>query len=299
MIIFLSLDLELISRILFWGLVIGIIYSLLALGLNIIFGVMKVVNFAHGEIMIIGAYLTFYVSSLLKVDPFLIIPISMVVVGLLGMGIERVFFRPVKETTKLNEILISIALILIIQNSLLQIILEADKEIKPKVMFTPLANQSIEFGAIKLPLHYLTILVIAFISLLLFFILIYKTPFGRRLRATSQNRSAANLMGINVERIDMLSFGIGAALASMAGAFLGIITSFDVYSGTLPAIKAFAIIILGGLGSIPGAIIGGLVLGIAENIAAATLGGAWREAVAFIVLTAVLIFRPSGLFGKE
>jgi branched-chain amino acid transport system permease protein len=299
MIIFLSLDLELISRILFWGLVIGIIYSLLALGLNIIFGVMKVVNFAHGEIMIIGAYLTFYVSSLLKVDPLLIIPISMIVVGLLGMGIERVFFRPVKETTKLNEILISIALILIIQNSLLQIILEVDKEIKPKVMFTPLANQSIEFGAIKLPLHYVTILVIAFISLLLFFILVYKTAFGRRLRATSQNRSAANLMGINVERIDMLSFGIGAALASMAGAFLGIITSFDVYSGTLPAIKAFAIIILGGLGSIPGAIIGGLVLGIAENIAAATLGGAWREAVAFIVLTAVLIFRPSGLFGKE
>jgi branched-chain amino acid transport system permease protein len=299
MIIFLSIFSESFYSILFWGLIIGIIYSLLALGLNIIFGVMKVVNFAHGEIMITGAYITYFISAMFNIDPFFSIPISMVMVGLLGMSIERAFFRPIKGTSKLNEIFVSIALILIIQNSLAQTVLEVNKEVKPVLMTTAFSSYSIELGSLLLPLNYLIILLVTSIFLFLFYIIIMKTSFGRRLRATSQNRNAANLMGINVERIDMISFGIGASLAAMAGSFFGIISSFDVYSGTLPAIKAFAIIILGGLGSIPGAIAGGLILGMAENIALATLGGAWGDAIAFLILTIVLILRPSGIFGKE
>lgn len=299
MIIFLSIFSESFYSILFWGLIIGIIYSLLALGLNIIFGVMKVVNFAHGEIMITGAYITYFISTMFNIDPFFSIPISMVIVGLLGMSIERAFFRPIKGTSKLNEIFVSIALILIIQNSLAQTVLEVNKEVKPVLMTTAFSSYSIELGSLLLPLNYLIILMVTSIFLFLFYIIIMKTSFGRRLRATSQNRNAANLMGINVERIDMISFGIGASLAAMAGSFFGIISSFDVYSGTLPAIKAFAIIILGGLGSIPGAIAGGLILGMAENIALATLGGAWGDAIAFLILTIVLILRPSGIFGRE
>jgi Branched-chain amino acid ABC-type transport system, permease components len=292
-------DPELASRIIFWGLIIGIIYSLLALGLNIIFGVMKVVNFAHGEIMITGAYLTFFISSFFSINPLFTIPITMLVIGLIGMGIERTFFRPIKGTSKLNEIFISIALILIIQNILAQTILEVNKEIKPVRITTPYTYSFAEFGSFRLPYDYLIILVAAFLFLALFYTIIIKTSFGRRLRATSQNRNAAELMGINVERIDMISFGIGTSLAAMAGSFLGIITHFDVYSGTLPAIKAFAIIILGGLGSIPGAIIGGLILGLAENFAAVILGGAWKDAIAFLILSIVLILKPSGIFGKE
>ncbi|MDT7892587.1 MAG: branched-chain amino acid ABC transporter permease [Thermoproteota archaeon] len=299
MIIFLSIFSESFYSILFWGLIIGIIYSLLALGLNIIFGVMKVVNFAHGEIMITGAYITYFISTMFNIDPFFSIPISMVIVGLLGMSIERAFFRPIKGTSKLNEIFVSIALILIIQNSLAQTVLEVNKEVKPVLMTTAFSSYSIELGSLLLPLNYLIILMVTSIFLFLFYIIIMKTSFGRRLRATSQNRNAANLMGINVERIDMISFGIGASLAAMAGSFFGIISSFDVYSGTLPAIKAFAIIILGGLGSIPGAIAGGLILGMAENIALATLGGSWGDAIAFLILTIVLILRPSGIFGRE
>jgi branched-chain amino acid transport system permease protein len=299
MIFFLSIFSESFYSILFWGLIIGIIYSLLALGLNIIFGVMKVVNFAHGEIMITGAYITYFISTMFNIDPFFSIPISMVIVGLLGMSIERAFFRPIKGTSKLNEIFVSIALILIIQNSLAQTVLEVNKEVKPVLMTTAFSSYSIELGSLLLPLNYLIILMVTSIFLFLFYIIIMKTSFGRRLRATSQNRNAANLMGINVERIDMISFGIGASLAAMAGSFFGIISSFDVYSGTLPAIKAFAIIILGGLGSIPGAIAGGLILGMAENIALATLGGAWGDAIAFLILTIILILRPSGIFGRE
>lgn len=227
MIIFLSFFSESFYSILFWGLIIGIIYSLLALGLNIIFGVMKVVNFAHGEIMIMGAYITYFISTLLNIDPFFLIPISMIIVGLLGMGIEKVFFRPIKGTSKLNEIFVSIALILIIQNSLAQTILEVNKEVKPVLMTTIFSGSSIELGSLLLPLNYLVILLVTSIFLIIFYVIIMKTSFGRRLRATSQNRNAANLMGINVGRMDMISFGIGAALAALAGSFFGIINSFD------------------------------------------------------------------------
>jgi len=299
MIFFISLEFEFIVQIIFWGLIIGAIYSLLALGLNIIFGVMKIVNFAHGEIMIMGAYLTYFLVSFYNFNPFLALPISMLIVGLIGIGIERTFFKPIRGTSKLNEIFISVALIMIIQNSLAQVVLEVNKEVKPVYIYSPFKGYFFDLGSLRLPYDYLIMLVITAVFLLLFYLIITKSRFGRKLRATSQNRNAAELMGINVGRMDMISFGIGTALAAMAGTFLGIIINFDVYSGTLPAIKAFAIIILGGLGSIPGAIVGGFILGLAENITATTLGGAWRDAIAFLILTLILIVKPTGLFSKE
>jgi branched-chain amino acid transport system permease protein len=152
----------------------------------------------------------------------------------------------------------------------------------------------------KIPVDYIIIIVTTAIILVSLYAFLRRTSLGLAVRATSQNRKAAMLMGINVERMDMLSFGIGAGLAGAAGT-LWVVSGqvFNPYMGSVPAIKAFAIVIIGGLGSIPGAIVGGLVLGIAENFTVFTVGGAWKDAIAFIILIIVLVIRPTGLFGEK
>jgi len=155
------------------------------------------------------------------------------------------------------------------------------------------------FG-VNLPLDYLIIVITTISILIILFLFMQRTRLGKAMRATSQNRKGAMLMGINVERMDMLAFGIGAGLAGAAGT-LWVVSGqvFNPYMGSIPAVKAFAIVIIGGLGSIPGAIIGGLIYGIAENFAILTLGGAWKDAISFIILILVLIVRPTGIFGES
>ena len=158
----------------------------------------------------------------------------------------------------------------------------------------------ITIGSFRIPLDYVIIISVTIAILIGLWLLLRRTRLGLALRATSQNRKAAMLSGINVERMDMIAFGLGAGLAGAAGtlwAVSGLV--FDPYMGSVPAVKAFAIVILGGLGSIPGAIIGGLFYGVAESAATYTLGGAWKDAISFVVLIVVLVIRPTGLFGER
>lgn len=277
-----------------WGIAIGCIYILLATGLNIIFGVMKLVNFAHGELLMIGAYIGFSASVYLGLNAYIGVILSMVIVAPLGILVERVCFRKVLGTDKLNEIFISLGLIYIFDH--IAVLLWGDK---PKKIVSPFEYFTIPVGQMSIGYDWLISVFIVIALLLGLLFLINRTKFGRAMRATSQNLQATMLMGINVERIYMLSYGLGAALAGAAGALYGIIFSFDPYVGSMPTIKAFAIIILGGLGSIPGAVIGGLLYGIAEQTAALIFGGIWRNAVAFAVLIIVLVLRPTGIFGEE
>ncbi|MDJ0269942.1 MAG: branched-chain amino acid ABC transporter permease [Aigarchaeota archaeon] len=293
------LDATTITRIIFWGLVAGSIYTLLATGLNIIFGVMKVVNFAHGEVMILGSYVTFYLWSMAQLNPYMVIPVAMLVVAGLGMLIERLSFRPIKGTSKINEIFLSLALILILQNAMAVVAVANLRELKPVLISSPFRLESIPLGPVSLPNDFAVILSVTALVLVGLLLVLRRTGFGRRLRAVSQNRTAAALMGVDVERMDMISFGIGSALAALAGAFLAILAPFDPYSGTFPAIKAFAVIILGGLGSISGAVVAGFILGLSESAAAFLLGGVWKDAIAFAFLTAILVVRPEGIFGER
>ena len=281
-----------VLRLIFWGLYTGSVYISLAVGLNIIFGVMKVVNFAHGELMVLGAYITWSLSIMLGLNPYISLIASMAIMTMVGMAVERLCFRRVLGTGKLNEIFVSLGLITFFQNLMCYIWLADSRRI-----ISPFQAVTIPIGAITLPLDYLAAILITAVALILLHIFLKTTHVGRGLRATSQNRKAAMLMGVNVERADMLSFGLGCALAAIAGSFLGMMT-FSPYSGSLPAIKAFVVIILGGLGSIPGAIIGGLLLGLTENTAAYLIGGSWKDAVAFIILIIVLAIKPTGLFGE-
>ena len=290
-----DLGLDIFLQVLVWGLYAGCIYILLATGLNLIFGVMKVVNFAHGQLLMIGAYVTFSFFVLTGFNPYVLLAASIPILIIIGVSIERLCFRPILGTGKLNEIFISIGLIYILENVAALIWTDEWKTIK-----SPFEEITVTIGSMKIPVDYLIIIVTTVLILVALYLFLKKSRLGLAVRATSQNRKAAMLVGINVERMDMLSFGIGAGLAGAAGT-LWVVSGqvFNPYMGSVPAVKAFAIVIIGGLGSIPGAIIGGLILGIAENFTVFTIGGAWKDAVAFLILIIVLIVRPTGLFGEE
>jgi branched-chain amino acid transport system permease protein len=279
---------------LIWGVAIGCIYMLLATGLNVIFGVMKLVNFAHGQFLMISAYITWTLSVTAGLNAYVAILVSMVIVASLGVVIERFTFRRVLGTEKLNEIFISLGLIYIFENAALLIWGDQAQQIK-----SPFYGVSLDLTSISITYDRIVAVGVVIAVLVGFGLLLRKTKIGLAMRATSQINRTAMLMGINVERIYMITFALGSALAAVAGGLYGIIFSFDSQTGAMPTIIAFAIIILGGLGSIRGAIVGGLLYGITEQLATLFLGGIWSSAVAFALLIVVLIIRPNGLFGEK
>jgi branched-chain amino acid transport system permease protein len=256
---------------------------------------MKVVNFAHGQLLMIGAYVTFTFFALSGFNPYVLLAASIPILILVGVSIERLCFRPILGTGKLNEIFISIGLIYILENAAAFIWTD-----EWRVIHSPYETITISIGGMQIPIDYIIIIAMTAGILAGLYIFLKKSSLGRAIRATSQNRKGAMLMGINVEQMDMLSFGIGSGLAGAAGT-LWVVSGqvFNPYMGSIPAVKAFAIVIIGGLGSIPGAIIAGLILGVAENFTIFTLGGAWKDAIAFLILIIVLIFKPTGLFGES
>jgi branched-chain amino acid transport system permease protein len=277
-----------------WGVAIGCVYILLATGLNLIFGVMKLVNFAHGQLLMISAFLTWTISVASGMNAYLAIIISMIVVALLGVGVERLTFRRVLGTDKLNEIFVSLGLIYIFENAAMLI-----WGPQPKQISSPFSGMSFALPGMSITYDRVIAVIVVVATLAAFGVLIKKTKIGLAMRATSQRSTTAMLMGINVEKIYMITFAIGAALAAVAGGLYGIIFSFDYQVGAMPTIIAFAIIIMGGLGSIKGAIVGGLLYGIAEQLATLFLGGIWGSAVAFALLIVVLVIRPNGIFGEK
>jgi branched-chain amino acid transport system permease protein len=283
-----------IALTLIWGVAIGCIYMLLATGLNVIFGVMKLVNFAHGQLLMISAYITWTLSVSVGLNAYLAILVSMVIVAGLGVVIERFTFRKVQGTEKLNEIFVSLGLIYIFENAALLIWGDQAQQIK-----SPFYGVSLSFPGISITYDRIVAVAVVVVVLVGFGLLLAKTKIGLAMRATSQINRTAMLMGINVERVYMITFALGSALAAVAGGLYGIIFSFDSQTGAMPTIIAFAIIILGGLGSIRGAIVGGLLYGITEQLATLFLGGIWSSAVAFALLIVVLIIRPNGLFGEK
>jgi branched-chain amino acid transport system permease protein len=285
----------LIVSTLIWGVVVGCIYMLLASGLNIIFGVMKLVNFAHGQFLMIGAYLTWTFSVAAGLNAYAAILASMGIVAVLGIVIERLTFRRVLGTEKLNEIFVSLGLIYIFENAALLIWGDQSQQIT-----SPFASLSLNLMP-SVSISYDRIIAVLVVAGVLvgFGLLLWKTKIGLAMRATSQINRTAMLMGINVERVYIITFALGSALAAVAGGLYGIIFSFNSQSGAIPTIVAFAIIILGGLGSIRGAIVGGLLYGITERMANLFFGDTWSSAVAFILLIVVLLIKPNGLFGQK
>ncbi len=296
-------DLSGLTNALIWGVATGCIYILLATGLNIIFGVMKLVNFAHGQLLMLGAYIAFAVSTAFGLNAYLTsiglnvylsIVVAIAAVALVGVVVERLTFNRVRGKEKIIEIFLSLGLISIFENA---VILWQGFDLHQ--ITSPFAGLKVPIGSISISYDWLFAVGFVIVTLVVLLVLLRKTKMGLAIRATSQKGEAASLMGINIKHVYIFTFALGAALAGAAGALYGMILPFDTTIGAYPTIKAFAIIILGGFGSIPGAIVGGLLYGIAENTAIFFLGGTWADAIAFVMLIAVLIVRPNGIFGQK
>jgi len=272
------------------GLMLGMIYVLMALGLTLIFSIMGIINFAHGEIFMLGGFATFFLAEYYGVYFFFSLIISMVIIGVFGVLIERIIFRPLRGDP-LNLLVISLGLAIVLQN--LALIFWGPEERPVPFDFQGIINiLGMVFSKERLVAFIIsTILVIGL------YLFVVRTKTGKALQAVTQDSEAAALQGININQINALTFGIGCALASAAGSAMGPIFLVSPFMGILPAMKAFIIIMLGGLGSIIGAVVGGLILGIAESFGATYLGSTFQNMVGFIILMFILIVKPLGLFG--
>jgi branched-chain amino acid transport system permease protein len=274
------------------GIMVGSVYSLVALGLTLIYGILGIPNFAHGALYMLGAYITFLVVSSAGVNFWLAMIAAMVGLALVGMLVERLVFRPLMEAPHLNSFIAAIGLIFIIENGAL-ILWGPDFK-----RFPPIYEQLYHIFGITITLQRIIIVLTAVGLIILMELFIKKTTIGATIEATAQDRVGTQLVGINVNRVDLITFALGTALAAAAGALIGPILLVYPSMGGAVILKAFVIIILGGMGSIPGAIVGGFILGLLESIGGGYVTTEYHEVLAFGVLVAVLAIKPTGLFGR-
>ena len=275
------------------GLSTGSMYALVAVGYTMVYGIAKMINFAHGEIIMVGAYITYACMSVFGLPMILAVILSIIGCALLGIVTERVAYRPLRGSGSLAVLITAIGVSYLLQNLFLIIFGSASLTF-PKII----PSGTIHLGAMS----YVTIatLVITAISTALLLFFINKTKLGKAMRAVSEDGKAAQLMGINVDTTIALTFAIGSALAAIAGVIYG--TKFSLinpYIGAMLGIKAFIAAVLGGIGSIQGAMIGGLIIGIAESFTITYISSAFSDAVVFGILIFILLIKPAGLFGSN
>ena len=276
------------------AMVLGSTYALLGIGLTIIFGIMRVVNFAHGELYTLGAYTAYGMVALLKLDFFSSILVAALVGILIGALIEYVFLRR-KDLKNIDEVmLIMIGIMIIMQN--LELMIWGGVA---KIIPTPFSQDPISLGAISISPTRVFVFSIAAILLVIFYLGIERTRFGLAIRATFQDQDAARIVGVNVKRIYTVTFALGSSMAAVAGALLAPMFVATPLMGDLASLKAFAIVILGGLGSLSGAALGGFLLAFIEEFGASYISSAYRDAFGFLVIIVVMLFRPQGLFAAK
>jgi len=276
------------------GILIGGVYALIGIGLTIIFGVMRVINFAHGDLLMLGMYATFYLFTVGRIDPFVSILITIPVMFILGGLLQKYLINRILGALPQNQILLTIGLGLVMSNSIM-LAFTSDY----KILTTPYSSSSFNVLGISVstPLAISFSITVAITIALYWFLL--KTDTGQAIRATAQDREAAQLMGINVKRMSIIAFGLGAALAGTAGALISPTYYIFPQVGATFTLKAFVITVLGGMGSIVGATLGGVVIGVAESVGGVYLGAGWKEVIVFVLFLLVLLFKPSGFFGKS
>lgn len=277
------------------GISLGSIYALIALGYTMVYGIIKLINFAHGDVFMLGAFIGFY--AILRWDLGFIssLILSMVLCAIIGVIIERVAYKRLRNATRIAALITAIGVSLLIEYTVI-FFRGASPEAYPRVV----ANKEIAILGVNISSQAIIILSVTIILMVLLQFIVHKTKIGKAMRAVSHDVDAARLMGINVDNTISATFAIGSALAGAAGVIFGIYyTKIDPLMGVLPGLKAFIAAVLGGIGSIPGAMVGGLVLGVVETVVSALGYSLWRDAAAFIILILILILKPSGIFGKN
>ena len=275
------------------GLVLGGTYALLGIGLTLIFGLMNVVNFAHGEFYTLGAYAAFAALSLARVDFFVALALAVAVGAVGGAICERVLLRPLRGESIDTVMLVMIGVWIVMQNAELLLWGGVAKSIPHPFPTAPLAAGPLSIAPLRLFVLFAALALIG-----VAWLAIHRTRLGMAMRATFQDRDTAALMGVRIGRIHTVTFAFGSALAAAAGALLGPIFLAYPSMGDLASLKAFSVVILGGLGNLAGATLGGLILGVAEELGAGYVSSGYRDAVGFVIIILVLLLRPSGLLAR-
>lgn len=277
------------------GLNAGSIYALVAIGYTMVYGILKLINFAHGEIMMFGAYFAFIAASYFGFPSVLVIIFSVAVTALLGFLVEFIAYRPLRSAPRLSMLITAIGMSMFLQNVAL-LIFGADPIVMPKIFPSMIFN----VGGIEISSVTLITIGLSVVSMILLQLFIKNTRQGRAMRAVSENQDAAILMGIDVNWTISLTFIIGSALGALGGilystAYVTIMPTM----GTMPGLKAFIAAVLGGIGSIPGAMLGGFIIGMIETLTKAYISTTWADAIVFSILIIVLVVKPTGILGKN
>ncbi|MGE5576153.1 MAG: branched-chain amino acid ABC transporter permease [Syntrophothermus sp.] len=276
------------------GLSLGSIYALIALGYTMVYGIIRLINFAHGDVYMVGAYAGFFAVWYYHLSFFPALGLAMVAAAATGVLIERLAYRPLRHAPRIAVLITAIGVSLLLEN-LGILIVKPEPRSFPEVF--PLALY--DLGGLIVTNRQIAILAIGLVLMALLQYLVNFTRLGKAMRAVSFDTEAAMLMGINVDRIISATFAIGSALAAAAGVLVGIFYNrIDPLMGIMPGIKAFVAAVLGGIGAIPGAMLGGLVMGVAEVMVVALFSSTWKDAVAFAILIFILLVRPTGLLGR-
>jgi branched-chain amino acid transport system permease protein len=284
------------------GLSLGAIYALIALGYTMVYGILRFINFAHGEVFMLGAFSGYYLSSVIPhgtlIGGLLILASSMAICSVIGMTIERLAYRPLRQRPRLTVLITAIGVSLFLQfTGQHERVFGAAPKTFPQLV--PVRTWDNLPGNVTINSNQLMVFGVTIVLLVILQLIIRRTRIGTAMRAVSYNHQAASLMGININVVISFTFGLGSALAAAGGILYALnYTSIDPLMGLLPGLKAFVAAVLGGIGNIPGAALGGLIIGIVETMTAGYLSSAYRDAIAFSILILILLFRPSGLLGK-
>ena len=277
------------------GLSLGSIYALIALGYTMVYGIAKMLNFAHGDIIMVGAFTCVVASATLGLPVWAVILLATVVCTVMGVVIERIAYKPLRKASPLSVLITAIGVSYFLQSTAL-LVFGPNQKSFPNLIRVP----ALHFGELTVKGESAATLAVTFLIMAALTLFISKTKIGKAMRAVSEDKKASELMGISVNRTITITFAIGSALAAVAGVFFGATYGFvGPYSGSMPGIKAFVAAVFGGIGSIPGAMLGGILLGVIENMAKAYISTELSDAIVFGVLVLVLLFKPAGLLGKE
>lgn len=277
------------------GLALGSVYALIALGYTMVYGIIGLINFAHGEMYMLGAYFGFYAITRrgLSLGPATLV--AMAGAALVGILLERIAYKPLRNSSRIAVLITAIGASLLLQ-SVAQLIFGASFKPFPQV----LPFKRIQLGPVFTTNRQLLLFGVSLTLMVTLQIIVHYTKFGKAMRAVSMDKEAAQLMGINIDRIISITFALGSALAAAAGILVGMYYNrIDPYMGMMSGLKAFVAAVLGGIGVIPGAVVGGLLMGVTENLVVAFGSSSLRDAVAFAVLIIVLLFKPNGLLGNN
>ena len=276
------------------GLLLGGIYALVSVGLTLIFGVSRIKNFAHGDLVMVGMYVTYALTVATGLDPYLLAPVVVLLLFGFGLFLSFALIRPIQGAPQVAQIFATVGLGLVLQNLALMMY-GADFRSTPSII----SGKVLRFAGVALPASLLIAFVVAMVVIAGLTIFLRLSLTGKAMRAIAQDRRAASLMSIDVKRIDMLTFGLGTACAGLAGALLAPVFPAFPTVGVNLVLICFVVVILGGLGSVEGALIGGLLIGLVETLSGFFLGSAMSQIAYFLVFIAVLCLRPAGLFGQR